>query len=168
MNDIVEMLQLAMQAERDGFHLYSSAAAATQDAKAREIFQSLANDEIQHHNTLQNILQSYTTDGTLPETNPLTGGPSDSLSDTSPIFDEGFKQRVGQKHFEMSALSIGITLEQNSIRFYREMKEKSENTALKELFGKLVTWEKTHLDALTRQQSLLRESYWTESRFEPF
>ena len=168
MSNVIDMLRFAMQAERDGFHHYSSAANKTDDPKAREVFEGLANDELLHHKALEEILLETMKKGSLPQADPLRGAPSISIDDTSPIFTADFKSRIKDKHFEMSAISIGMTLEQNSIDFYRKMEETVDVPEIKTFFSRLAAWEKTHLDALSQQMSFLKEDYWTESRFEPF
>ena len=67
----------------------------------------------------------------------------------------------------MSALSIAALLESDSIDFYRNMKEKTEDPLAKTLFEKLQKWEETHLNAITRQLDVLKEEYWAEQHFTP-
>ena len=90
------------------------------------------------------------------------------LSGPSPIFSEEFKTRIREKHFEMSALSIGMTLEQNGINYYSEMEKKADIPELKKLLHFLVQWEESHLEALSAQAKFFQESYWQGAHFSPF
>jgi len=86
-----------------------------------------------------------------------------------PIFSETFRAKLlKEQSFEMSALSIGIMLEQNSIDFYRNSAEQIEDLDAKALFNFLAEWEGEHLKALVNQQRVLQEDFWTEARFYPF
>ena len=90
------------------------------------------------------------------------------LSAPSPIFSADFKEKIKDKHFEMSALSIGMTLEQNGIHFYRDLAAKATHPELKKLLEFLAKWEETHLEVLSKQIKYLQEDYWAEARFSPF
>ena len=68
----------------------------------------------------------------------------------------------------MSALSIGIMLEQNSIDFYRNSAEQIADLDAKALFVYLAQWEGEHLKVLVNQQRVLQEEFWSEARFYPF
>ncbi|MEO0185884.1 MAG: ferritin family protein, partial [candidate division WOR-3 bacterium] len=137
----------------------------TTDIKGKEVFKSLAQDEIKHFNELK---KQY--DHLLKENVWLfkieLGNPS-SLVGESPIFNEEIKTRIKEHHFEMSALSIGALLESNSIDFYRKMKEESDEPAAKELFGQLQKWEEKHLEAITKQMNILKEEFWADAQFSP-
>ena len=91
-----------------------------------------------------------------------------TASGPSPIFSEDFKGRLKGRHFELSALSIGMTLEQNSITFYRDMEKKAGDPELKKLAAYLVKWEQSHLDALSIQSNIFQEENWQEAHFAPF
>ena len=68
----------------------------------------------------------------------------------------------------MSALSIGILLEQNAIDFYREQIELSGDNKVKKFFADLAEWEGNHLRALIAQKRFLQRAIFDEARFEPF
>jgi len=50
----LEILQGALAVERKGYHMYSRAAAAMEDAAARALFEHLAAEEQQHYDLLKN------------------------------------------------------------------------------------------------------------------
>jgi rubrerythrin len=168
MPEILALIRHAMQAERDGYFHYRTAAQRTDDPQAREIFEKLASDELAHHKMLEETHAAYEKSGrdaVLPE---IIGGPSVDLTAPSPIFSPEFRERIKEKHFEMSALSIGMTLEQNGIRFYRDFAAKAQHPELKKLMEFLAKWEESHLEALSKQIKYLQEDYWSEARFSPF
>lgn len=85
----------------------------------------------------------------------------------SPIFGDEFKNRIKEKHFEVTALSIGALLETSAIEFYRKMKEETDDATARELFEHLQNWEKGHLEAISKQLDLIKEEHWQEMHFEP-
>jgi len=167
MNKTIELLKLAIMAEQDGYHHYMTASAITTDEKAREVFKSLALDEELHRKTLLDGIAAYSQDKKW-SVDKIKGRAKVSPSGKSPIFSEEFVKRIKDKHYEMSALSIGILLEQSSIDFYAKMKNSAKDVKLKTLLSVLVAWEKKHLEALVKQQKLFMNAYWEKARFQPF
>jgi len=168
MNPVIEMLKHAMQAERDGFYHYHAASEQMDDPKAKEVFEKLAQDELTHHKMLEETLAGVEKGQFPAKAMARVQGPSPDLGGPSPIFGEDFKRRIKDKHFALSALSIGMTLEQNSISFYGDMEKKAQDPALKKLMAYLVKWEQSHLEALSAQAQLFRESGWADAQFSPF
>ncbi|MGB9721881.1 MAG: ferritin family protein [bacterium] len=161
----IEGLKIAMQTELNGIEFYKIAAEKTEDMKGKEVFKTLAEDEIKHFNELRRQYEHLLKDNDWLSKIEL-GTPS-IFTGESPIFTEEIKSRIKERHFEMSALSIGALLETNSIEFYRKMKEEADDPVARELFEKLQKWEEKHLEAITKQLNILKEDYWAEAQFSP-
>lgn len=160
----IEGLKVALQTELNGIEFYRIAAEKTEDAKGKRAFQTLADDEVKHYNTLQKQYNSLIEENKWQS---LDLGNASKFEGESPIFSRELKKRVKGRHFEVTALSIGALLETNSIDFYRKMKEKSDDPVARELFEQLEKWEQIHLQAITKQLDLIKADYWTEQRFTP-
>ena len=163
---ILEGLKTAIQAEGDGHVFYLMAAKTTEDEKGREVFLTLAEEEQNHLAFLKAQYKSLKETGVIDPN--ATMGPQLTLSGDSPIFSDSLKERIGDAHFEMTSLSVGIQLEKNSIVFYREQAEIAEDAGVKDFYRRLVNWERGHYEALLAQQEALKEDYWNESGFAPF
>lgn len=159
------ILEKALQAERDGFALYSMAAERAEDPGAREMFERLAQDEQHHHEALQKQYVSLHGGNGWRVDVPMEM-PGDDL-DLGAVFSEGFRERIEGKHVEASALSIGLLLERNAIAFYSKLAEEAETEALKVFFRQLADWEDTHYQLLLKLDEDLKEDYWTKNRFAP-
>jgi len=162
----IENLKIALQTELNGIHFYKMAAEKTEDKKGKEVFKMLSNDEIQHFNEIQRHYKSLLTANKWAPSISL-GEATSIFKGESPIFSEELKSRIKEKHFEISALSIGALLESNTIDFYRKMKEETDDPVAKELFAKLQKWEQGHLEAITKQLDILKEEYWADAHFAP-
>jgi len=160
----IEGLKIALQTELNGIEFYRMAAEKTGDAKGKQVFQMLADDEIKHFKALQKQYASLLDND---EWQHVELGKIPTYGGENPIFSPELKNRVGEMHFEVSALSIGALLESNSIDFYRKMKEKNDDPSAKALYGQLQHWEENHLEAITKQLEILKEDYWAEQRFSP-
>jgi rubrerythrin len=167
MDDFSRTLVEAMQAENDGFHHYQAAADRTSDSKAKQAFTQLAQEEMLHHKVLEEMLLAHRNQ-TLDSLKPIRLKAKVDSGEQSPIFSPDFKSRIADKHFEMSAISIGILLEQNSIEQYKKYRRQSSTPHLKKLFNALIRWEGEHLEALVKQQQFLQQDYWVANSFAPF
>ncbi len=164
--EIVAGLEHAMRTETDGHHFYQMASRATSDPKGQQVFQRLAGEELDHLRFLQHQRQSLIERGEIDPQAEL-GTPAD-LSGPNPIFSDRLKGRIGDAHYEMSALSIGIQLEINSERYYREQAEKAGDENIRRFYDHLARWEAGHYDALLRQHDSLKQDYWAAGGFAPF
>jgi len=163
---ILEGLKTAIQAEGDGHVFYLMAAKSTEDEKGKEIFLALAEEEQNHLAFLKAQYKALKETGTIDPNATL--GPQHTLSGDSPIFSDNLKARIGDAHFEMTSLSVGVQLEKNAIAFYQEQADIAEDPQVKDFYKKLVDWERGHYEALLAQQEALKEDYWNESGFSPF
>ncbi len=164
-NQIKKGLAIAIQTEVEGYEFYRLASVKTKDAGAKKMFESLANDEINHHNMLR---ENFAYLANEMKFKPFRKPSRSRLSFKSPVFSKSFLLSRRQKNFEMSALSIGILLEQNSIEFYKAQLEIAPDNAAKSFFRDLITWEGEHLRALIAQKQFLQREIFAQARFEPF
>ena len=163
-SDLAKVLREAMEAERDGFTFYTMAAERSGDPGARETFARLADEERKHFEALQSAYRTLAEGGTWAPSDELL---KDREPEAAGIFSEDFVRRIGGKHQEMSALSIGILLEKNAYAFYTRQADATEDETVAGFFRELAEWEDGHYRLLLRQDEALREEYWNENRFAP-
>jgi len=152
---LLKVVREAIDVEKDGYHFYQAAAARIRDGKGKEVFRSLAQDELDHWQVLEGLKQAIETKTKFKFTHKGKGRKSAARS-KSPIFSAGFKSKIKEDHFELSALRIGQLLERNAIEFYGKHAGKTKNRDLKALFNFLVAWETDHLQALVQQERFLK------------
>jgi len=163
---ITEGLLKAIEAEHHGHYFYLSAARTTKDAQGKSVFEMLAEEEREHMEFLRAQYKAYMETGHADTKVSLRM--RKQLSGESPIFSPAIKKHIKNAHYEMSALSIGILLEQNSVAFYDSQAKAVEDPSARELYAQLADWERGHLQALIQQESALKEDYWREAGFQPF
>jgi rubrerythrin len=164
---VEEGIKKAIEAEGTGYHFYMMASSKTEDTKGKKIFEALANEELEHVRFLRAQLASLTETGNVNSAIELSAPKVDEAG-ASPIFSAELKSRIGDAHYEMTALSIGIQLELSSMNFYKEEAEAAEDPDVATMYRSLMDWEGGHYDMLKRQQDNLREDYWAEGGFNPF
>lgn len=156
----------AIQAEQDGYHFYLMAARTTEDPRGREVFEKLAQEELDHNRFLRHQHEFILHHGHADPAFMLQHRVD--LSGESPIFSSVLKARIKEAHFEMSALSIGLQLELASSSFYKEEAGRISDPTVRAFFLELASWEIGHYQALLRQQDALRDDYFSDSGFSPF
>ena len=163
---MAEGVLAAMRAETEGHHFYKMAAMSTQDAQGTEVFEQLAAEELDHFEFLRKHYGALVKTGAPDATAKL--GSRLELRGDSPIFSSSLRSRLGEAHFEMTALSVGIQLELAAQTFYKGQSEEASNDTVRDFFAELAEWESGHYQALLTQQEALKEDYWSTSRFSPF
>jgi rubrerythrin len=155
----------AILTEQTGVQFYAVAAANTTDVKGREVFQQLARDEVEHQQWLRRQYAHVIEDTPWEEMKPVLHA---DLSGPSPIFSDVLRSRIGEAHWEMTALAVGLALEEATVNRYRKLAQAADQPEVRQFFETLAKWEESHAGALSRQSNLLKESYWNEAHFAPF
>jgi len=158
-------LTIAIQTEIEGYEFYKLAASKSKDDGAKKMFESLARDEIEHHRILKEQYNNIMKSGQFK---PLRTQGRSKLKVKSPVFSKRFLNSKKNKHFEMSALSVGILLEQNAIEFFKKQHKQTKDPKAKKLFKELADWEGEHLRALLAQKQFLQREIFAAAHFEPF
>lgn len=162
---VAKGLAIAMQTELEGYEFYRMAAVKCQDGGAKRMFESLARDEVEHQRILKEQYESIIKGGDfIPPKKP---GRS-RLKVKSPVFSKSFLESKKKKQFEMSALSVGVLLEQNAIDFYSKQAKQVKTSQAKRFFRELADWEGQHLRALLAQKRFLQREIFAAAHFEPF
>lgn len=164
--DIAEIIKTAMRGELEGKELYKAISEKTDDEKAKKIFLTMSAEEESHFQILQQIFKTIGKKNDFDITKPEKK--IDFEDSPSPIFSKEFKNRIKDKHYEMSALSIAIKLEYDSFMFYSKAENEIEDKGLKQFFHYLSEWEKTHYDNLNKQMKYLEDDYFIANQFAPF
>ncbi len=161
MEQLKEMFLVAIQGEVEGRELYKAASERTTDKKAKKVFLNLSNEEDSHIKALQKIAEQMMKGEsiTVPKIEAI-----EKFDDAvSPIFTPEFKEAIKDKHYEVSTLRIGMKLESESAKFYREFADKVESPQVKEFLHYLSAWENGHFEHLKKQLGFIEEHYMTQN-----
>ena len=145
-----ELLEIAMDIERNGAAFYQVLANQTKDKDTRAVYEHLAEEEKKHLNTFQGMLS------TVGKYQPPEAYAEDymlylkSLADSSVFSDvDQAKEKARKVSSESEAIDIGIQAEKESVLFYTEMQN-----FVKPADQKAVSWvideEKAHLRRLAQ------------------
>jgi rubrerythrin len=154
---LLKILKQAIKAESEGYYFYQMAGEKSEDPGAKEIFNSLAQDELDHGSVLKGLYHAIMKKSEYRFDHRRHHRSKSKTGSPAAIFSAKFKSRIKQNNFAVSAIRIAQMLEKDAIKFYSQHAKRSKHPELKSLFNFLVDWETDHLWALVRQESLLKK-----------
>lgn len=164
-SEILAALKTALEAELTGHAFYKNAAGTTDDPLGKKAFTRMAAEEMGHFNYLRHQYKAVLETGDYDFTKKLSKE-SSSPAD-SPIFSDEIRRRIKESHFEVSALTIGMKLEMEAVRFYKTCAEEAQEPDAKQFYSALADWEQEHYLAFKRQLDMLKEEYFQANNFIP-
>jgi rubrerythrin len=162
---ILEILRKSYQIEVDGHTFYAMTASKASKPAVQELFEKLAADEVQHQAFLRNVANRYDQDGLAAF---RTGQASDWSAISQAIFTGRFREQAAGAEFELAALSIGMTLENNAVTYFSGAATQATDKEVREFYQFLADWEKQHLEALRNLYDSVRQDFWSDGGFSPF
>ncbi|MBF8277003.1 MAG: hypothetical protein HW390_2076 [Candidatus Brocadiaceae bacterium] len=155
-----EVLRIAVNMEEEGLVFYSSLAKSVKNAKVKEIFSILANEEKDHLNNFQKVYNEITTSRDAAQ------GCEDytvdeyirHLVETGVFTQKGeVKRLTAEIKTDLDALRIGIQAEKDAILFYSEAAKNTKNKEGQKAFEFLASEEKKHLKLLADLLRVLKK-----------
>jgi rubrerythrin len=159
--EVLQAIETAIQIERDGLAFYTEAAKQTGDPNGKKMFQSLARDEAAHLRLFEDARQALLERGnwlSLEEVAAI----SPKRLDRPPIFPTGDKTKATEiPELELAALQRGLQAEKDSIAFYSQEMEKTDDPDAKAMYAYLVEQEEGHRTILQGEYDYLnRTGFW--------
>jgi rubrerythrin len=163
---ILETLHDAYQIEVDGYTFYAMTAEKAAKPAVKELFEKLADDEIQHQTYLKDIGRRYDVVGVGAFA--IARSTIDLSGLTNHIFTERFREQAKGAAFEMGVLSVGLTLETNAIAHFTRAAQTADSAEVKGFYRFLADWEQQHFEALNGLYTEIRVDFWGQGGFAPF
>lgn len=160
-NKELKILKQAIINEIEGFEFYRMAARQSGNKESEKTFLALADEELLHSEYLRQLFNKIKEPGDEVKLAFLSDPPSPKIYNWE-------KLNKNLTSLAMSVFSIGIQMEKDSIEFYENAKNSTQNKEAKKLYEILIGWEKTHLEQFTKQYDLYKDEWWNEQGFSPF
>lgn len=148
-----ETLKIAIEIEKNGREFYEGMLEETEDQEIREVFSDLANQEVKHRETFEEMLGDVEMEEGPDLNSLLYGGLEDSylnaLADSkvfTPANDNIKEARSANNRDEL--LSIAISLEKDTILYYYEILQNAKNSEDQDLIMDVINEEKSHVKRL--------------------
>ena len=159
--DVWQAIETAIQIEKDGLAFYTEAARQAGDPNGTKMFQSLARDEAAHLRLFETVHESLLKEGhwLSPE---QVAAISPKRLDRPPIFPTGDAIKATETpERELSALRRGIQAENDSIAFYSQEMDKTEDPDARAMYAYLIEQEEGHRTILQGEYDYLtRTGFW--------
>lgn len=152
-----EAIKMAIQMEKDGRAFYEEAARKTTSKLGKEIFESLAKEEIKHLHTFQKMFEEITKSGDWK-------GEIEKYSSKvrkAPLFQDN-PEKVGDADpNDVEAIRLAMDKERAGINYYTKLAEETSDDLARDLFNRIKIEEVYHYDLLQLQyDSLTRAGVW--------
>jgi len=157
----LEALRQAMDLEQRGHQFYLGAAERTKDPRGKEMFRSLARDEVTHLNTVQKQYEALSRgEGWLP----LTGAPEkpiDLEKSLLPPDKETLERTIRAEASDIDALHFALQFESDAYNLYRKVATETTDPIGRQMYEWLTDAELTHFNVLmSNYEYLARVGHW--------
>jgi Fur family ferric uptake transcriptional regulator len=142
-----DALRIAVATERSGRDFYTRAAKIMRDPRAREVFEKLGLEEVDHLDKLEARYRELLAENPLLESQPtflFFKGAANGL------FAEGTAE-LEKVVDDRQALLIGIRCERGSHKFFKKYGERFEESEGRRIFLEFADEEREHLELLLRE-----------------
>ncbi len=150
----------AIRLEINGRNFFNHAAEITHNELGKKMFEKLAAEEVRHIEVFSELFTKI-----LKEADWKKYVRDEELKGESALIEK-LKERMkgAEGKSETQALSIGMELEENAIRFFQKAADEVDDPAAKEIFRNISEEEKFHYDLLQAQHdSLTNSGFWLDS-----
>ena len=150
--------------ERQGKALYETAQAHAENKDVKAFFQSLAEEEQEHMDILEEQFKAFMKTGKF-----IASGFENVAAVTAPdILSDAVKKNINAAGFESTAITAAIGFEEKAVTLYAQRAQETTDPEEKKLYNWLSVWEKTHLKQLMEIQESLMARVWEDNSFWPF
>jgi rubrerythrin len=151
----LEGLRIAVEMERRGVEFYRRASRLTKSAQVDALLVELAAEEEQHQRDFERLLARHCNCRQDREPACYSAETSAYLSAIAAdvVFSGGLMQveRLGGFDSLAAILTTAIDSEKNSILFYTELRDLTDDSNAREVFSHIISQEKLHLAKLQQQ-----------------
>jgi rubrerythrin len=163
--ETLKALKTAIEAELTGHEFYKNAAKVTDDPNGKAAFGRMAAEEMKHFDYLRHQYRTVLEQGQYDFSKELLREPQGHGA--SPIFSDAIRSRIKDSHFEVSALTIGMKLEFDAMKFYESCAQKADDEKARQLYLELAEWERGHYEAFQQELETLKEDFYEANQFFP-
>lgn len=147
-NNIKSIIEFAIENEVESYEFYKEASTKVNQADLVEVFEDLAEEELEHKKFLKEFLVSEKNDFTLQE--PTDYNIADTFDTPEMTTDISFKD----------AIALAIKKEEEAMDMYSALANDASDQAAKKIFSELVTMERMHK---TRLEEIYMNIAYAES-----
>ena len=153
--NVVEILKKAMEIEWEGREFYLKAAENTEDAKGKQIFRELADDEESHYSVLERQYKALNELNKWIDIPEIKETQIDLAEPLFPAGKEAMQRSIAKKSDDLDAIIFGLDIESKSFDMYRQAALDTNDNSGKALFQFLTDEERRHFEILMMRYEAL-------------
>jgi rubrerythrin len=157
----LKIIRQALLNEQEGHDFYTLAAQQAENPEAKEAFDNLASEELNHIKWLREMYKK------LAANNP--DGFDFSTIDLPPVPGLYTAENIGRESgsIAVSVYGIAVNMEKAAIDFYTAAAEQTKVPAAARLYNNLILWENQHLEKFLSEYESLKQDWWQSQGFDP-
>jgi len=144
---LADFLGMALEMERRGHKFYSDAVKDSDSPLVQEIFKILAGEELNHMERFEEIYQALQS-GKVEDYWLRIPLQSSNLDQVFSNLARKYLKEIKPGSTRISALELGMEMEQDSIKFYQERLTQAEGEKEREFLEKIIQEEQKHFQIL--------------------
>ncbi len=155
--DEIRSLEFAIEVEKAGLRNYLEFARNTGDITGKNMFITLARDELEHMVILENQLENLRDRKGWQRVNIKRS----EVEKLVPALDSIQKRKGASGLQQVDALEVALDQEKRSIEFYEEQMKNVGTEEARKMFEKLVEMEKAHYKLISSQLDYIKQTgFW--------
>ena len=167
MEDILKSIDTALLNEQRERDFYLANAERTQNPLGKRMFATIAHDEEEHYQRLQQLHKEMTSAGTWPETIPAWVNDTDIAAVIADLPRLADKTAAADAD-DLKAIRTAIAFEEKGYAFYRGLRDSSPSPSAKVFFDSLAAIEREHLGSLKETLLFFEDpAAWYAEREKP-
>ena len=151
-NDRINALKIALNNEMKEREFYLQHSKRTTNPVGKAMFLQIANEELEHHERLQQLHDKWEKEEKWPESLPLEVAGSNLKTTIQKVIDETQNLEPGDAD-DLEAVRTAIAFEADGVKFYEKLKESSQDEREKAFFALLSAIENEHLQSLIESEA---------------
>ena len=147
----MNIIDIAIKMETDAVKFYSEAAKRTAYPAGRKMFETIAEDEKRHLETVRKLIEGL--DIHMEDVHPL--------KKIKTVFEEmknDMMDKVAATSDELEAFKIAMQMEKEGLDFYAKLADEAETEKEKVLFNKLMNEEQQHYNIFAHTYDFLNDT----------
>ena len=155
---VKDAIKTAIQMEKDGYSFYQKAAAQTSSDMGREIFESIAKDELMHLDIFEKMFEEK-----IGKSEWINLVESSKKYTNIGVFPKDLKEMEGENpdSSELDALRIAMDSEKEAIDYYSKIRDNLSDRDVKEIIDEIIEQEKSHYNILEGEFNHIQSTgYW--------
>lgn len=164
----LEILEFAMNMEKQGQNFYKSFADKITNPVGKKLFESLAKEEERHFNILKDAYEGIKGTNNWPDLETIKNLEDDNIFEIRKEAEKLSKDNLESSSADISILRMAYLIENDFAEFYKRAIENTDDKQGIEMLKTLYKWEDEHRKVFYEEYDKAMKNNWFDQGFAPF